>query len=958
MTFIPLNRNNFVKNKIKGVVNTEYDKKDSSTFIYSSEVDTKSLMFNKNDYSTKIKFEDLGLDINNTNHVNGFNKLIFFLNTISTQSQNSFQNIDLNYINNKKLEIKNLLGLSESDFLNFFKDSKFKNEFHIEKFKPRFILGDNFLQKKSILKKSFYNDLYDNEFLKNKHFGFCNYNTLNFISTERTGKVHNNCFVYPNDKIAENKNTYDFINRDIFYFQTRLITRNVSLLDTPRCIIHVPGVINLYLVKSKNDSKARVCITTSELTKENINDLSSQELFNTSFERAQSKEKLLLTESYFDENKWYTLGVKFNKNRNNVEIYIDGVLKDAFDIILNIEESNIDSYICVGNKPNYFNKLKQGFIQSYNNNFYFYFNRTTFLEKDIKINNSNDIDLRSVSLQNIFDNNEYAIFDSQSSKNEGFLGELSDIRFYSCNITEAEVLYLHNNFIEDIYDEFNLNNLSFYVPLFYIPDSISKKGLLTAEGKEDDISYDNFFNPFFYSYGGGLEISLENYVIELARFVKPNIVLNGSVHESIHYEKTGEGLSLVLNNNREEVSRRFGNGESINDIYNDLYYRDYIENFDPSNDSLSDIYSGNLIIKNNFILPNDNGIPNIDFGLIEKVINKNQVKVDSTFKSHGENLYFHLNCDNIINNKEYFIPENIDYLRQRRIHNFPYNINNDIKTPYEFTNDPLLDLSNIIYFSVNIDNVSDFFLNSNFNDSIVQKLDRVKSYINGSYCNPCYRDIFNSFKGIRNGNIFTSKEGFNTSVDYYQRENIIGDFFKDYDNYFSSIINIPAKFYNNQVKKESLILRDKNISKLGISLTLKDDGFGSVYRADCLTKTADWNYVGHVFYSKGLVLINNVTLYNFLDNELHATFGSNAIMHVQEINIPIDIDEHNLSQNLSYDSELRKNDSSVNAEDRFVYITDVNLHDEHFNIIAKSKIARPIAKSDHDRFLIRLKMDY
>ena len=41
-----------------------------------------------------------------------------------------------------------------------------------------------------------------------------------------------------------------------------------------------------------------------------------------------------------------------------------------------------------------------------------------------------------------------------------------------------------------------------------------------------------------------------------------------------------------------------------------------------------------------------------------------------------------------------------------------------------------------------------------------------------------------------------------------------------------------------------------------------------------------------------------------------------------------------------------------------MYITDIHLHDENLNIIAKAKLAKPFAKKNSDNVLFRLKLDY
>ena len=971
MSFIDLNKNNITKNKIKGVVETYYNKKDSRTFIYDDFLDSKSLLFNKTNYADSLQDIDLGLYKKDDEEYNkGIKKLKLLCRLLSEKDENILSN-NITVLNRIKLEISQRLNIEVSEINEIIKNYNFKNEFHIEKNDARFILGDNYFQKKNIINREIYNNFYSNEednFIRNKNYGFCNYNTLNFISVDRDKHSHSNCIIYPNNLIESNTNEYDFINKDIFYFQTRLINRNLDLLESPKCIVHIPGLLNVYIALNSNEQKYRLCITTNEKTKNNINEIITSYNISLNSNFDIERDSLYISESFFEENNWYTLGLILNKNSNKLKLFIDGSFIKEVSIDITNEVSNINSYICIGNKPNYFNSTKNDFIESYNKNFNFYFNRECFLEKNIKVNNSGQIDTNFIeTLEDIINNGDCGLFDAVTS--EGFLGELSDIRFYSYEPSLKEIEYFHQNYVADLNEQ---SLLSFYVPVFYIPDNISKKGLLTAEGFEENISYYTYYNPYFASYGGGFELSLENYCVEFLKFTKPNIVINGKIFENIIYEKTAEGLNYLLASNQEEAETRFGIGERVNKIYYDLYNRKYIENFDPRDDSNLDVYASNLLIKNHFVLPNDNGIPNIYFNIIEEFCTKNNIDIKNTFKSFGTNIYSHLNCKDIILNTDFFIEENIDY---NTINGYNYNFNylkftlikNSENIDYLFTNDPFLDMSNIIYYSDNINNSAQFFnyLNSsitynNEKSLAIPKFRKIRDTFLGSDCNPFCRNLFNSTNRMLSGDVFYTKSGFNVSIKYSQYENMIGNFFKDYDNYFSSIIDIPVNYFNSKIQKKSFRINDKKISNISsnLNITLKDDGYGILYRSDCLTKQADWNYVGNIIYSKGLCIINNICLNDILDNELECNFSSESSVHVQEINIPLDYDEINFSQNNSYDSALRKNELAVNSEDSFVYITDVFLHDENFNIISKSKIVRPIPKSDDDRFLIRLKMDY
>ena len=94
------------------------------------------------------------------------------------------------------------------------------------------------------------------------------------------------------------------------------------------------------------------------------------------------------------------------------------------------------------------------------------------------------------------------------------------------------------------------------------------------------------------------------------------------------------------------------------------------------------------------------------------------------------------------------------------------------------------------------------------------------------------------------------------------------------------------------------------------------------------------------------------------NSDYEVTLKSEAFLHIKEVNVPADEGIINNSQNLSYDSNLRHNEAAFNSEESFVYITDINLHDENFNIVSRAKLARPIPKKDSDKMIFKLKMDY
>ena len=80
-------------------------------------------------------------------------------------------------------------------------------------------------------------------------------------------------------------------------------------------------------------------------------------------------------------------------------------------------------------------------------------------------------------------------------------------------------------------------------------------------------------------------------------------------------------------------------------------------------------------------------------------------------------------------------------------------------------------------------------------------------------------------------------------------------------------------------------------------------------------------------------------------------------MPVSIINVPCPAGLINSSSNPTY--EAFPVTQYVNErEDRFVYITGINLHDENLNVIMRANLAQPIAKRDSDEFMFRIKYDF
>lgn len=176
--------------------------------------------------------------------------------------------------------------------------------------------------------------------------------------------------------------------------------------------------------------------------------------------------------------------------------------------------------------------------------------------------------------------------------------------------------------------------------------------------------------------------------------------------------------------------------------------------------------------------------------------------------------------------------------------------------------------------------------------------------------------------------------------------------------------DISDMYYGKHIKYKSFVATDEAISASNgaIGITLRDDGFGNLYRCDTTSKPATWNSVGNLFYNEGLAMIKNPSLYFFGDIQHKLEFLGTRNIHVMTINALARPMQLVSSSNPSFfNGVLDANLGTIPAsetDDRYVMLTTVNLHDENLNVIARTKIAQPIIKHSSDKMMFRVKMDF
>ena len=174
-----------------------------------------------------------------------------------------------------------------------------------------------------------------------------------------------------------------------------------------------------------------------------------------------------------------------------------------------------------------------------------------------------------------------------------------------------------------------------------------------------------------------------------------------------------------------------------------------------------------------------------------------------------------------------------------------------------------------------------------------------------------------------------------------------------------SLFEIPQMFYGQRIMPGTVKIYDHNLtgSNNRISMTLRDDGRGSLYRDDSKTEIAKWNSVGNIFYSEGLIAIKSPHVSKFGKDGFSIEFKGEQSVHVMTINAPC----ASLNVNRSFNPTFESMSPTANTNDlanEFVYITGIDVQDENLNVVMRSKLAQPVLKRYTDELMFRIKLDF
>ena len=170
--------------------------------------------------------------------------------------------------------------------------------------------------------------------------------------------------------------------------------------------------------------------------------------------------------------------------------------------------------------------------------------------------------------------------------------------------------------------------------------------------------------------------------------------------------------------------------------------------------------------------------------------------------------------------------------------------------------------------------------------------------------------------------------------------------------------DIPNIFYGKKIKPGTFIIKDSSLtgSKGMLPMTLRDDGFGSLYRANSPTPNK-LHSVGNIFYDEGIVAIKSPHLYQFGSGSFEIGFKGTKDVFNREFLVQAPKNMLNSSSNPTY-QKLAPTDSANETADEFVYISTVLLHDENLNVIGRATLSQPIVKRTTDAITFKLKKDF
>ena len=278
-------------------------------------------------------------------------------------------------------------------------------------------------------------------------------------------------------------------------------------------------------------------------------------------------------------------------------------------------------------------------------------------------------------------------------------------------------------------------------------------------------------------------------------------------------------------------------------------------------------------------------------------------------------------------------------------------------------------------------NVVNYTQNLTTASSGVQSIKIVSGSINSSHWSSLNVLFYTSGSPIYGGEHKFGKITNNLSINQTQGN----QFLTKYHGYpSSSLITIPSSYYGEQIKPGSFKLTDlNNPDNAGNNPIIIDDSFGNLYSTNAhhsqstTNASSSDNYVGNIFYDKGLAVITETGSWsgsvNYSDLATNYTldFDSQQTITTHEYNFTLLPQDFNLTTNYSIRNVLSTDTKPLDLSTQFIgavftssnfqpYITTINLYQDgdYDTPVIQAKLPKPIRKSDkiNTRFKIKLDM--
>jgi hypothetical protein len=455
--------------------------------------------------------------------------------------------------------------------------------------------------------------------------------------------------------------------------------------------------------------------------------------------------------------------------------------------------------------------------------------------------------------------------------------EIHDIKLYKKKLSSFEYKQVKDQGV--FFKAGNDKQLAFYLPVFFTP-RVRIRSILTSPFSEIKEKTYTPTNTNFSLGVGGKMVNVENYVKDFAQGNLPRLFhLTESVTSYIGYGSDEDGLTGFERINTNKFAYDIKGNQSV--------------------ELGNTISSKGRTMRNLLILPNDNGLANINYNCVER----------------------DLKGDNLVRT---ITPEDHKRFRSTRSDK-PFN-----SLDFKVTSN---------------DNVKNIITNRHGNISI----DKVSM-----------RGHLTRSVGIdSNGDqTITAEEILYTPGD---RQEVfpLSYFLGNLDSRDVTLFAIPSMYYGEKIHPGSLRLSSDYVtgSEGMMKITVKDNGKGSLYRADCKTKHAENVSIGNIFYEEGLVLYKTPHPLYFGKGGFTFDFKGEHTTHTLQINAPCPKNLIFSSSNPTYQF-LSASDLPQDEHQDFVYITDINIHDDNLNVIMKASMAQPVVKRRKDSFMFKLRQDF